>query len=1466
MKANFIVFIIFLILGVSSALAQNVPNASGHTADPLTGVVTAPMELNQAPNTFPTRFNYVRKYTPLVPMKELPPFNSVSALPVIGSTTYEDGFGNPLMTLNHHSGDNDVIVPYDNRPRRTSVSYLPFVVGSYTKIVVPTFSNQRNFYSSLYGIEDNTAYSKTVSYSDQGLPTTKSYSPGKAFVGQGRGTTTTNSINDGGEVYIVTYSGGNLCKAGTYPAGRLLVNRTEGQHGQKSITYSDKSNRVLCKKAYAGVGQGTGGWLETYYVYNELGRLIYVIPPKASIQFATTTCLTNVNKLCYSYTYNEYGELISKTTPGKTDPDVIVYDKKHRPVMTQNALLKQANKFTFSIYDKQGRVVMSGLLNNAPYNYTAANWQTQINSGNVAIPIVSYFYNEYTAGYPYPTTITNCDIQTYNYYDSYNNPPANAVSFNNSFASAYLTDTQMITPAPYYFTKGKLVASKVKIIDNGVTNNFASPWITTVLFYDEQGKIIQTQVLNPWNTTQWDVSTVQYNFAGQPVLTIATHHSWNSANKDTVLVKTLNVYNRFTGKLEATKQQLDQQPWATIASYEYDYLGNVSRKVIGGVEEQKYTYNIRGQLTGINGANVSSSTLPGGVTFAEKLSYELNFTNRRYDGNATGFEWKTGSIAQSAYGYVYDDLGRMTAADYRNYSSGTWNKTTRDFSVSNIGYDANGNMLSMRQMGNNNSGTPGLIDNLTYTYDAGNQLQSVTDAGVASPLDDFNNSSSSTASYTYDNDGNLKTDNIKGLTLNYNFQDLPTDVTKTSGSIKNVYDATGGLIQKKIVEGANTTVYYYWGPFVYRNDSLMYVTHSEGRSRWLPDSNVFRHDYFVKDHLGNVRTVVTSDETPLTENYLATNEIVSAHIEEAIFSNLSEVRDVKPLGTPQDNQSELLNGSDANKQIGAAMILKVMRGDKINASVYSYHQGKNPNQDTYTQDWVMAESLFNVLAAGTGGYSGVESPADDNLLMNMYYEAYAGGFMGYNMYKYSATNPDHPRAYLNYLIFDQYANFIEAKVIQVSGEANSWERLELPADITAEFNGYVLLYISNEQAMDVWFDNLAITHTHGRLEEEQHYYPHGLVMSKSTSPSSKPENKYQYQGKEMQSDLGMQLYDFHARQYDPQIGRFWGIDLADQYPSGYTGMGNDPANMIDPSGMIAMTHNQYGQVHGGYIKMMLNRDRLLTEQWARQAGELTKYSLKAAMEQLEAHMTNSISHMSEFEERMREYEIKADYRTAKYLGRKLHDQLKSALLSKFRQLDKDAGFIFMLSDAVGLSETGDILVGDQISEYLKKKGVEYAGTYVGNANVVEGEYAGYGGTEEEPITASTGVIEWGLRGLGNFGASEMPALTGMITEVSVASLSAPLMAIVLAAMPSAAGAGSTITAQKAAMDKFELMLSKGGKKNIWPDQYPRVNPKDIDWTRGDQELADGVTGRGVPRGQGTPNNLIKKWFRDKRPK
>jgi hypothetical protein len=47
--------------------------------------------------------------------------------------------------------------------------------------------------------------------------------------------------------------------------------------------------------------------------------------------------------------------------------------------------------------------------------------------------------------------------------------------------------------------------------------------------------------------------------------------------------------------------------------------------------------------------------------------------------------------------------------------------------------------------------------------------------------------------------------------------------------------------------------------------------------------------------------------------------------------------------------------------------------------------------------------------------------------------------------------------------------------------------------------------------------------------------------------------------------------NFHNRQYDPQIGRFLGVDplaAATASMSSYTGMNNNPANVVDPLGLM----------------------------------------------------------------------------------------------------------------------------------------------------------------------------------------------------------------------------------------------------------------------------------------------------------
>ncbi|WP_074406964.1 DUF6443 domain-containing protein [Aquimarina megaterium] len=87
--------------------------------------------------------------------------------------------------------------------------------------------------------------------------------------------------------------------------------------------------------------------------------------------------------------------------------------------------------------------------------------------------------------------------------------------------------------------------------------------------------------------------------------------------------------------------------------------------------------------------------------------------------------------------------------------------------------------------------------------------------------------------------------------------------------------------------------------------------------------------------------------------------------------------------------------------------------------------------------------------------------------------------------------------------------------------------------------------------------------------EEKNYYPFGLQHRGYNFAVNGSKHNYGFGGKEEQNELGLNLYDYHARMYEPSIGRMMNIDPhADSYyginPYNYTL--NNPVLLIDPDG------------------------------------------------------------------------------------------------------------------------------------------------------------------------------------------------------------------------------------------------------------------------------------------------------------
>jgi RHS repeat-associated protein len=176
----------------------------------------------------------------------------------------------------------------------------------------------------------------------------------------------------------------------------------------------------------------------------------------------------------------------------------------------------------------------------------------------------------------------------------------------------------------------------------------------------------------------------------------------------------------------------------------------------------------------------------------------------------------------------------------------------------------------------------------------------------------------------------------------------------------------------------------------------------------------------------------------------------------------------------------------------------------------------------------------------------------------------------------NAPGSNNVKAGLCYILFDEQFKYVRGGYDPVNTNDTGGLKAHFLQQVAVPKNGYLYVYCSNESNLDVFFDNLEVVHDRGALLEETHYYPFGLTMGGiSSKAAGKVENKYKYGGKELQSREfsdggGLETYDYGARHYDPQVGRWFTIDpKAEQMRrwSPYNYCFNNPLRFIDPDGM-----------------------------------------------------------------------------------------------------------------------------------------------------------------------------------------------------------------------------------------------------------------------------------------------------------
>ncbi len=1015
----------------------------------------------------------------------------------------------------------------------------------------------------------------------------------------------------------------------------------------------------LTATADNGTGSGHTGWLCTYYIYDKHNRLTGVIQPQGFIDLvANSLAFTNIilSEQCFRYSYDERGRMIAKQVPGAATV-YMVYDNKDRLVLTQDGNLRTNNQWLVTLYDYLNRPVQTGLWTSSQNR----SWQqAQASAATTDYPFAATstpgsgwdrltrtHYDDYTG---LPSGLSATFLTTWNSHflsasTSFPFPVTPVQRTSNVKGMATWSEVKVLKGGtPVYLATVSIYDEKGRVIQVQSQNITGSIDVATTQYSWSGQPLITVQKLATATQTTTAVTKTTYDDLGR-----VSKIEKKTGTSDVTMPASFKVLSEMSydalGQFKEKKlgRKNSTDPLETL-TYDYNIRGwmlGANRAYARDAGSDHYFgFDLGYDKTNNNLINAQS------------------YANAQYNGNITGMVWKSaGDQEKRKYDFGYDAANRLLKGNFTQYTGSTFNTDAGiDFSMqmgngtdATTAYDANGNILGMSQKGLKGM-TSGWIDQLSYTYYTGtNKLKNVIDASndPTTKLGDFRSSqayltslggskTNTATDYNYDDNGNLQYDKNKDIaSIAYNHLNLPQAITVTGkGTISYVYDAAGVKLQKITDETTatvvhNETIYSpervvttttYIGGNVYESkaypnnstlqtalgysDKLQFLGNEEGRTRYIAAEGStparLEYDYMIKDHLGNVRVLIT-EEQKVDKYPIATLEDAKLSTEEKYYTiDAAQIVDVTVMGPnapspAYDNDNGIGNNpsdptfesttsqkmyrvNSTTNKMGLGITLKVMAGDKVDVFGKSHWYTPNTSGVPNTAP-VVLDILSGLLGAPGSAAAGKATASQLNAITDI--TTPLSAFLS-DPTRDDASYPQRPKAFINYIFFDEQFKMVSGGASPVHPTGFTKDHFSDLQNLAANKNGYLYVYVSNESPVNVFFDNLQLVHTRSPLLEETHYYPFGLTMAGISSKAlafGEPENKRKYQNYEFNSDFNLNLYESFFRLHDPQLARFWQMDPKfHESLALYVSMGNNPVSLTDILGDTTRYYSNSGEL------------------------------------------------------------------------------------------------------------------------------------------------------------------------------------------------------------------------------------------------------------------------------------------------